>query len=181
MAFTAPTTRATDFLVTAAIWNAEHVDNFNTGVMHLIARKTADESVTSSTALQDDDHLVLNLAANEVWEFRYNLRYEGGTQNASDLKISWGLPASGRVNAHAAAINSAGSPLVFTWDITTTDGSPSSFGTNGAGVARGATIEGQFINGGTAGNYTLRWAQLTSNGTPTKILANSTLWGVKLA
>lgn len=181
MAWTAPRTWAVGETLTAANFNTHIRDNLLAVGPHLIVRKPSDESVTSSTVLQDDDSLVLTVAANEVWQFKYNLRYEGGTAGGSDLKISWSLPASGRVNAYAVVMNTAGNAFPLFWDITTTDASPGALQTNGGGVVRGATIEGWFINAGTAGNYTLRWAQNSSSATATKILANSTLWGVKLA
>ena len=53
MAWTTPRTWVTDELVTAAIMNSAVRDNFNS-TMHLVARKTADQSVTSSTTLVAD-------------------------------------------------------------------------------------------------------------------------------
>lgn len=51
----------------------------------VIARKTADEVVNNSATLQNDDHLLLALAANEVWEVEINLWYDSGT--TPDLKV----------------------------------------------------------------------------------------------
>lgn len=179
MAFTAPITRATDFLVTAAVWNAEHVDNMNTAWPHLVVRKTSDQSVTSSTALVDDTALQLTVAANEVWRMQYVLRIEGS--GIGDFKNSWTFPASGRITAGATADNPSGSPFTKQWDITTGDASPGTWGTNGAGVVYTLVIEGTYVGAGSAGTVILRWAQNTSDATATKVLTNSTLWAVKLA
>src|SRR6266545_4692897 len=98
MPFTAPVTRATDFLVTAAIWNAEHVDNFNTAVMHLMVRKTADESVVSSTVQQNDDVLFFAVAANEIWRFELMLITTGTFDFAGQMTFP-----SGRIDGSAIA------------------------------------------------------------------------------
>lgn len=55
------------------------------------ARKTADEPVTSSTALQDDDHLLLAVGANEVWEFDMTLYVTGDV--GGDLALTVAGPA----------------------------------------------------------------------------------------
>jgi hypothetical protein len=176
MAFTAPTTRATDFLVTAAIWNAEHVDNFNTAVMHLIARKASDESVTNNT-LQDDNDLIAPVAANEVWLFRWNLKVT--IPVTPQLKIAFTFPASGDINVCGTELNAAGTLTKITFQGSTTPTATQDF--LGSTVNRHIVLEGLFINAGTAGNLTLQWAQNVTNASATIMKAQSTLWGVKLA
>lgn len=180
MAFTAPVTRATDFLVTAAIWNAEHVDNFNTAVEHLTVRKTADQSVTSSTVLVDDTALVLPLLANEIWQFKFFVVYGAGT--VGDMKLGYTFPTGGDLRMSGPAALDAGGTLAYYIFSTTT--SPTTARTFiGNGVASYVTLpmEGVFVNGANAGNLTLQFAQNTSDATSTTVKANSTLWAVKLA
>lgn len=181
MAFTAPVTRATDFLVTAAIWNAEHVDNFNTGVMHLLARKTASQSVTSSTAFVSDTDITFAVLANAIWEFEFRLRYDASA--TGDLKVSFSLPTSGEIDAFALTpSNATGAYQDASWQaVTTTDSQPLAFSGAGAGANRYLHIAGKYIGAGTAGNVTLRWAQNTSDATATRILAQSTAWGCQIA
>jgi hypothetical protein len=172
-------TRATDYLVTAADWNADLVANMNS-LMHPIARKTADESVTSSTTLQDDNDLTAAVGANEVWLLEFRMRFEGST--AGDLQIGWSFPSGGRLICDTIAIDNTLVVTAFHADVTS---SPTAslviLGTRGAGVSCYHMATVFYINAGTAGNVTLRWAQSSTDGTATKMLTNSTLWGAKLA
>lgn len=177
MAFTAPTTRVTDYLVTAAVWNAEHVDNWNTGVQHLMVRKPSDESVTSSTVLQNDDHLLFSIAANEIWHVRFGLWMSGGA-SASNAQIAFTFPASCRVAISTVCYDVGGTVQNKRW-MGTSSGVSNSLLVNSTGEF--FSLEGVVENAGTAGTLQLQWAQNTSNGTALVMEANSTLWGVKLA
>lgn len=178
MGFTAPVTRATDFLVTAVIWNAEHVENFNTAVMHLINRKTSDQPVTSSTVLVDCTSLVLPVLANEVWQFDFNIVYDAGS--TGDIKFAFTFPASGRIDANAAWLSAGVTATVLAWTGTTTPtAAASAFGTTPDRSF--LPIRGIFTNSTNAGNLQLQFAQNTSDGTASTVRANSTVWGVKLA
>lgn len=179
MAFTAPTTRATDYLVTAAVWNAEHVDNMNTAFMHLIARKTSDQTVTNSTVLVNDTALKVTLAANEVWLVSFKLWYS--TPAAADMKVAFSSPSG---NSHflraAGLIQPATATLQDTYWTSANPGAESAFGQQ---VVSGEfiVIEGITVNGANAGDLQLQWAQNTANASGTVMKTNSTVWGVKLA
>lgn len=173
MAFTAPTTRATDFLVTAAIWNAEHVDNMNTAWPHLIVRKTADETDSTGTR-QNDDALLLALAANEIWQFRFNLLVVSAA--TTDFNMALAFP-SGSISA-----------LVYGANATTFSGNDISAGSSPTGnvvvstagtVSNHIIVEGVMSNGATPGNLNLQWSGNAAAACTVK--ANSTLWAVKLA
>lgn len=174
MAFTAPTTRATDFLVTAAIWNAEHVDNFNTAVMHLHARKGSDENVTTTT-LQDDNDFTLAVAANEVWQVRLNLLVVTG---AGAMKSSFSFPASGLLTGLMLGDNAANTDDNQAFRQTASDTSLVDYLASSTG--RLYVIEATFENAGTAGTLIWRNALVSASGTSTT-KANSTMWVVKLA
>lgn len=174
MAFTAPVTRATDFLVTAAIWNAEHVDNFNTAVEHLHARKGSDENVTTTT-LQDDDTFQLTVAANEVWQVKLNLLVVTG---AGGMKSSFSFPASGVLTGFLLGENAGATDDHQHIRLTASDGSTVSYQSSSTG--RFYIFEGTFVNAGTAGTLIYRNALTTASGTST-VSANSTMWVVKLA
>jgi len=177
MAFTAPVTRATDFLVTAAIWNAEHVDNLNTAVMHLHARKTADESIASSTTLQDDDTLQLAVGANEIWAVRYVLKMT--IPITPQAKMAFTFPASGDISVSGTEFNAAGTMVKITFQGTTTPTATQDF--LGSTANRTIMLEGTFVNAGTPGTLILQWAQNVSNASATIMKTNSSLWVVKLA
>ena len=55
--------------------------------------KPTDESVTSSTTLQNDNDLLAPLKAG-AYAFSLFVAYEGGTQGSSDLKLGFSVPAS---------------------------------------------------------------------------------------
>lgn len=183
MAWTTPRTWTDGELVTAAIMDVHVRDNFNAMGPHLIARKTSDQSVTSSTALVDDTALQLTVAANEVWLMHFHLRYQAN--GTADMKISFAFPAGGVIDA-AASGSMANATTIFadqTWpNLTASDANPLPFSGGGSvSDTRTLLIDGTYIGAGTAGTVKLRWAQNTSDVTATKVLAQSTLWGCKLA
>ena len=176
MAFTTPATRATDFLVTAAIWNAELVDNMNTAWPHLVVRKPSDESVVSSTALQDDNDLLFAVGANEIWLFNILLI---AIPNVGAIKSSFSFPASGDLQSMRIGFDTALTSAVDMIRLTASDGTTYNYGNYT--TSRIWRLENLYINAGTAGNVVFRWAQNASNGTASVVKANSTLWAVKLA
>ena len=177
MAWTAPRTWTDGELVTAAIMNPHIRDNQLAEGPHLIVRKPSDESVTSSTVEQADNDLILPLAANEVWHFKFFIVYTGAA--AGDLKIRFTFPTSGDLRLSTIFVD-VSDALIFN-DISTTTSPTTSRNFGAAAAYRGFPLEGVFVNGANAGNLALEWAQVTSNATPTTIKANSTLWAVKLA
>ena len=58
-------------LVTEAIMDT-HVKNQLISTLHLLKYKSSDETVTSSTVLQNDDDLVYAVGANELWYFDFS-------------------------------------------------------------------------------------------------------------
>jgi hypothetical protein len=170
-------TRATDFLVTAAVWNADVVSNMNS-LMALKVRKPSDESLTANTTLQNDDHLVLTVAANEVWQVECFLRFTASS--AGDLKTAWTFPASGELNVIANGEDTSNIDYIHSNTYTTSPTSNIQFGGNGANTSP-AHFKMLLTNAGTAGTLQLQWAQSASDGTATVVKTNSTLWAVKLA
>lgn len=137
----------------------------------LFARKTATEPVTSSTTLQNDDHLTVPVAANSVYEMSSLIKYDGAT--GGDLKLLFRAPTSATLSAN-------GSPLIqgaaSQQDIQTlifAANASEIFGCLGAGATLECTIQGLLIVVGTAGNFNLEWAQATSSATATNLFADS--------
>jgi hypothetical protein len=130
--------------------------------------KTADETVTNSSTVQNDDQLFVPLLANSAYWFECMLIYDG--IQAADIKIGFAFPA--------------GASLVWTHgglDIGSTglNGEVSRAGrsaaTGDAGCPNGSTggtrvympVEGRVATSGTAGNLQLQWSQNTANATGT--------------
>lgn len=144
------------------------------GIAPLAAYKPGDESVTSSTTLQNDDSLSISLAANATYFFVCNLDYEGAALSTGDLQWKWSLPSGATMRYHRLGIDATSSGNPTNGFLSTETANPSG-GTGGAGALKGVTMIGSVSVGGTHGNMQLQWAQLHSNVTPTIVHAGSVL------
>lgn len=149
-------------------------DYANSWFLPVVAYKTADESVTSSTTLQNDDDLALAVAASATYIFRGWLNYEGAA-GTGDLKIGWTYP-SGLTMAYGHIGETTGA-AISTGSVTTTSAESNNpnFGGNGAGTATSAYLFGMVFVSTTAGTLQLQWAQASSTGTATKMKKGSWL------
>lgn len=125
-----------------------------------IIRKTADQIVSNSEALQNDDHLLLAMAANEVWEFLVYLLASSPTGDP-DINTNFSVPG--------------GASYYFKSTATTVI-----VGANDENFAliaetRIGVLHGIVINGATPGSLQFQWAQLTATVEDTKLLTNSYL------
>lgn len=135
--------------------------------------KTGDESLPSSTAYQDDDHLVVPVEANRDYIVEALLLFTGDP--AADAKWQFTLPAGSVMSWGTFTVDSAAA-------IATTgasnSGSPAGnvvTGVAGTGTFRATFIRGTLEVGGTPGNLTLQWAQNVSNATATVLRRGSHL------
>lgn len=173
MAYTDPRTWTTNELVTAAIMNTHVRDNFRATTSTI--PKTADESVTSSAVLQDDDHLTFSIAANEVWYVCF-VQWVSCASASVDYKNAFEGPASVTYHLSSYGANTAGT-FAYTNHRSVADTSTWIAGSTGNLLLS----EGIVVNGGTAGNFRLQWSQAVSNGTATVLKRGSTLIRSKLA
>lgn len=139
----------------------------------LTALKTADESIASSTALQADNELTLALPASAQYTLDVMLFY---TASASgELKLGFTFPSGCVVHLAGVGYVLSGS---FTIDLTSqlsmTSGT-TSLSYEGSGATTSVSLRGTVLNGVTAGNLQLIWAQNTSNATATVVKAGSWL------
>lgn len=148
------------------------------GNIAYIVRKSADEIVNNSAVLQDDNHLLYALAANEEVEFDCNLFYDSGT--TPDIKFAFTVPASATI---AWSFTGADTSLTGYSDggAVVASGTAQAFGGNGAGTVRHCRLRGIVANSTNAGNLQLQWAQNTQNVSDTTVRKNSTLKVWKLA
>lgn len=135
-----------------------------------LVRKTANESVTSSTSLQNDDHLVLALGANESWEFDAFVFCTSGS-NTPDIKFAFTVPTGTTLNWVSEF--QEGSTVSNNSLITASGTSVNNAITSGSTDL--IRIRGVVTTGANAGNLQFQWAQNSSNGTSTQVLANSYL------
>lgn len=176
MSFSVPRTWVDGELENATILNAHIRDQFLAMGPHLIVRKPSDESVSASTAQQADDHLILPLAANEAWQFRFELAVVSTA--AADISLSLDAPASATLYCCIVWADATGSFSFVDFSSTSFPTASKTFFVPTSLI--GIPLSGTIVNGTNAGNFTLRWAQATASGTTT-MKANSMLWGVKLA
>lgn len=149
-----------------------------TAVLPQSVVKAADESVTSSTTLQDDNHLILALAANATYIVEGGLFYDGQF-NAGNLKMTWSLPASSTLYWSANGPATGGTAAYASNAVTSGNITVGTYGTGGSKTT--CQINANISTAGTAGNMTLRWAQDASNATPTTIYAKSWLRAIRIA
>lgn len=147
-------------------------DNFtNLNNQVKIIYKSADETVNNSTTLQNDDHLILPVGANEVWAFTLCLLFRSGT--TPDLKYAFTAPSGATVQFLSTIyFDSIGDGASTT--VATIPG-------NGTTVTVVDTATGVITASNTAGNMTLQWAQNVQNSSDTKVLAGSYIIAHKLA
>uniref|UniRef100_A0A6M3IYH6 Uncharacterized protein n=1 Tax=viral metagenome TaxID=1070528 RepID=A0A6M3IYH6_9ZZZZ len=134
-------------------------------------RKTADETVNNSDVLQNDNHLLFAVAANEVWELTINILALSATATP-DLKANITVPAGatgalqwiGSTNyTETYAIGGLNPvfPLVATLGL--------------------FQLKAIVVNGANAGNVQFQWAQQTATVQNTTVKANSCIIAHKLA
>lgn len=152
----------------------------------LIVRKTSDESVTSSTTVQADDALLFAVGTSQVWAVQFLLFANGAT--AADIKIGVQGPASATgkfavLGLAAAATTSSGDVISQGFDLSSASPPASTLGIGVGGTTDYGSIQihGSIATGGTSGNCTLYWAQSSSSGTATKVLADSLLIAHRLS
>lgn len=128
--------------------------------------KSADETVNSTTTLQDDDELTTALSANKRYFFVLYLYFVSDA--TPDFKYLLTVPTgsnSRRIVSDWGA--------VFESSTTTPSISTSPLVSNSNQYT--VSVHGYVITAGTAGNLTLQWAQNTSDAANTTVKAGSTL------
>src|SRR4030095_8765276 len=175
MAWTTPKTWSAGETLTAANFNTHIRDNLN-ATWRLIARKTADETVSATTTLQNDDHLFFTVATSEVWSLQYRLLID----TFDDFKCAWTHPG-GTVEMRVISESAGGTVTqdsLYTTSSPTATISRDKFDLAGGSVNI-LVIDGMYISTG-SGTFQFQWAQLDASGS-TVLKTNSHLMGMKLA
>jgi hypothetical protein len=179
VAWTNPKTWSVGETLTAANFNAHIRDNLLSVGPHLIARKTSDQTV-STTTLTAVTTIVAPVLANEVWWLEWWLIYSA--TSAEDMAFRFTFPTAGRVDMNTSGLwwNEASSPQI----------GPHSSGTSPTGITNYAgsganrmslKFAGLYTGGANAGNVGFDYAGATAGSPSVVMYTNSTLWGVKLA
>ena len=156
-----------------------------TGQTQYVA-KTADETINSSTTLQNDDHLVLPVVANAVYTFALDLYMTEATDFVGDFKMSFTCPTGATFDMHGEGAHvtdlSGGTSSNGEWIgklATASAGATLSFGV-GTGLT-GVRVYGRLVMSSTAGNFQMQWAQNASDASGTTLKAGSFMTMTRVA
>lgn len=145
--------------------------------------KSADESVTNSAALQNDDELKWNIKANEVWRYQFIIFYT--TDTTGDFKMDLALSAGTAIFTYRWQGQSTTNTNTASGDheasvSTTTD---RAFGGSGANtVLRNLVFEGNLSTSSADATVTFRFAQNTAtSGQSATVKKGSMLFAKRLA
>jgi hypothetical protein len=132
----------------------------------LIVAKTADETVTASTVMQNDDILSLPVEANTRYALTLCLMFNAPA--TPDLKIGWAYPSGTTLKWHRESTGVTGATKLAD-ALVETDIEPIA----GDGADDVFVIQGLVTVGSTAGNVTFQWAQNVSDASGTIVRAGS--------
>ena len=149
----------------------------NSWFVPLAVVKGSDQSVTSSTVQVGDTALFLPLAASCTYLWRANIYYEGGTQGSSDIQWSFAVPSGSNCRYSGVYQDTGGNVVAPNLVGTSTNHA----GSNGAGNYRSLQFQGHIATSSTAANFSLNWAQNSSNGTATIVHAYSWLMAQRVS
>jgi hypothetical protein len=148
--------------------------------------KTADETINSSTTLQNDDHLVLPVVANAVYKFELDLYMIESTDFVGDFKMSFTCPTGATFDMHGSGAHitdlSAGTSSNGEWIGKLATSSAAASLSFGVGTSlTGVRVYGRLVMSSTAGNFQMQWAQNASDATGTTLKAGSIMTMTRIA
>jgi len=148
----------------------------STGAVVATVRKSADQSVTSSTTLVNDSQLKFAIAASETYLFQLWL-YVYTADGVPDIKLTCTGPSG------STLLWSPGQVILLP-DASQTAGTVQTGGTTASYFVdsnlRLITLFGSILNSTTAGDVQLQFAQNVSSATSTTIKAGSYIMGTKV-
>jgi hypothetical protein len=137
-------------------------------------RKVADESVTSSTALQDDNQLVFDVGADETWSFEFWL-VVSCTNTLPDIKLAFTTPPGASIKWSGFGDGNTSTEH----DVVITAGVSDIFELAGGGARDWIRVRGIVTNGVNPGPVRLQWAQAAPSTSPVIMMQNSYLQASK--
>lgn len=139
----------------------------------IFARKVANESVSSSVVLQDDNDLFFSVDVNTIYHVTLGLFVSA--QTANDMRIDFSLPSGASFNYIISTQEPTATGYNADQIFPGTAGTAAGVGGLGGAGNSVAHIEGICAVVGTAGTFRLQWAQLASGASGTTLLSNSFL------
>jgi hypothetical protein len=139
--------------------------------------KPADTARNSTTSMSNDPDLVLNVAGGCTYHINGVIFYDGPAAGASDIKYTFSVPAGASGQYFMPRQNLSSS---FAGAFSNFWGDTGTANTNSVGTFMILGVSGLLITT-TAGALRFQWAQNTSNGTNTRVRANSFLTAQRIA
>lgn len=139
-------------------------------------RKSSDQTVTSSTTLVNDSQLKFAVAANETYIFQAWL-YTYAADGTPDIKVTFTGPSGSTVLwSSSQVIFNSGAATTLT--VVNPGGTTADLFVDAN--FRAIQLYGTILNGATAGDVQLQWAQNTSSANGTSVKAGSSIFGIKV-
>lgn len=154
---------ATNDVPTAAQFNSWLV---NVG----FARMTGVQSVTASTTLVTATDLTIACEANAIYKMEAVITY--GAPTAADMKVLFRTPTSATFQGVGTVFTTAAVSQSEIQNMPYGGNASEVWGSVGVGTNWGF-VSGILITAGTAGNFSVEFAQNTSNATATTLNTNS--------
>lgn len=132
--------------------------------------KGSDETVSNSSTLQNDDELLLSVAASTFYRFFIDITFQAGT--TADFKWAITFPTGATATFVGAGWDTA-QAFVPSGSGSYTSGSAITYGGNGIGSNRGIILRGTLSTGANAGTLQFQWAQNTPTVENTVVKAGS--------
>lgn len=136
-----------------------------------IVYKTALETLSSSSTLQNDDHLILPMGAPEIWFVEYTM-FVGAASSDPDVKYSLSVPVActWRLGAVGPIAGAAGADSDMR-NISDTSGALA-LGAHAASDSM-HLLRAYIVNPTNAGDAVLQWAQNTSDSDQLRVREGS--------
>ena len=151
------------------LWTVgQDIDADTLNAINRTVYKTGNESLTSNTTQQNDDHLALAVLAGWVYTLELELLISGAT--GGDFAYGFTFPASSALTYgghglhNSATTNSGNLEAIGYTEDTSSPSAVSNFGVSA--TPTWARVAGMF-SCGTNGTLQLQWAQFASSGTAT--------------
>lgn len=163
--------------------------DLNTKVVQVkFVDKPSDESVTSSVAIQNDNHLLFAAAANTNYWIKAYIMVDGhdgatggtGTDGAGGIEYGWYGPTDASFDWCSDAVTDDTNGVGEVSRVRHSIASLPDMMTVGANSYLIIPAVGVLKVAATAGVFGFRWTQATSNATPTRVKALSGLLVTKL-
>lgn len=148
-------------------------------------RKTADKTLNNVDVPENDDHLLLAVGANEIWQIDLFILFDGDA--AADIEFGFSYPVGCLI--YWGPVGAGDENVLYTWGKSAaadlhklrTEVFTLIQGVAGVGQIGGIRFSLIIVNGANAGNVNLQWAQNTATVADTTVKENSCLIAHQLA